>query len=208
MNPMKKMLLASDLKQVLEKISFLFDKPFSQIRVVYITTATNVYAEKNKGWFFEEMRAFQGLGVQLIEYDIRGKSEDNVTELIKDADVVCVTGGNTYYLLEHMQKCNFKSVIISYLKAGGLYVGCSAGSIVTCPTIDFIGDMDDSDEANLTDYTGLGLVPFNIMPHIDHPKFGTKAKELIQKYNNAQVPIIALRDNQAILISDNCIEIL
>jgi dipeptidase E len=208
MDSMKKMLLASDLKQVLGKISFLFDKPFDQMKVIYITTATNVYPEENKGWFFEEKKAFRNLGIKLIEYDIKGKSEDSVTELIKDADVVCVTGGNTYYLLEHMQKCNFKSAIVSYLKAGGLYIGCSAGSIVACPTIDFIGDMDDSNEANLTDYSGFGLVPFNIMPHIDHPKFSAKTKELIQKSNNAQIPIIALRDNQAILINDHCIEIL
>ena len=205
---MKKMVLTSDLKQVLEKISFLFNKPLGQMRVVYITTATNVYADENKGWFFEEMQAFQDLGIQLIKYDIKEKSAHSVTDLIKDADAVCVTGGNTFYLLEHMQKCNFKAAITAYLKSGGLYIGCSAGSIVTCPTIDYITDMDDPREANLTDYAGLGLVPFNIVPHIDHPKFSAVAKEVIQKYNNAQIPLIALRDNQAIIISDNCIEIL
>ncbi len=43
---------------------------------------------------------------------------------------------------------------------------------------------------------------------IDHPEFSAKAKGVIQKSNNVQVPIISLSDNQAILISDNCIEIL
>ena len=202
------MLLTSDLKQVLGKIAFLFDKPFDQMRVIYITTAANVYAEENKGWFFKEIQAFRDMRINLTEYDIAGKSEDSVRAMIKDADVVCVTGGNSYYLLEHMQKCNFKSAIISYLNTGGLYIGCSAGSVVTCPTIDFIADMDDPTEANLTDYTGLGLVPFNIMPHIDHPIFSAKAKELIRKISHSQVPIIALRDTQAILVTDNCIEIL
>ncbi len=198
------MLLTSDLKQVLGRISRLFQKPLDQIKVVYITTATNVYKDEHKAWFFEEMRAFRGLGVELIELDILGKSEGDVKELIKDADTVCVTGGNTYYLLEHMQKCNFKSIIISYLNSGGLYIGCSAGSVVMCPTIDFIGDMDDPNDANITDYTGLGLVPFNIMSHLDHPRFSTKAKELVQK---SSIPIIALKDSQAILVNDNCIEI-
>src|ERR1700722_5790287 len=121
MNRMKKMLLTSDLKQVLGKIAFLFDKPFDQMRVIYITTAANVYAEENKGWFFKEIQAFRDMRINLTEYDIAGKSEDSVRAMIKDADVVCVTGGNSYYLLEHMQKCNFKSAIISYLNTGGLY---------------------------------------------------------------------------------------
>jgi dipeptidase E len=107
-----------------------------------------------------------------------------------------------------MQKCNFKSAIVSYLKAGGLYIGCSAGSVVMCPTIDYIHDMDDPSEANLTDYSGLDLVPFNIMPHVDHPRFSETAKEGIRKYSNAQVPIFALRDSQAILISNNCVKVL
>lgn len=205
---MKKMLLTSDMKQLLGRISFLFDKPLNQLKVIYITTAANVYSEEHKGWFYEGMQAFRDMQIKLIEYDIKEKSEDDVTARIKGADVVCVAGGNTYYLLEHMQKCNFKSAIISYLNAGGFYFGCSAGSVVTCPTIDFIGDMDDPAEADLTDCTGLGLVPFNIMPHMDNPYFSAKAKELIKKSSSSETPLFALRDDEALLITDNCIEIL
>jgi dipeptidase E len=202
---MKKILLTSDLKQVTGKISHLFNKPLDQTKVIYITTATNVYANEHKGWFFEERLALQALGIELLELDILDKSEDSVAKLMKDADAVCVTGGNTYYLLEHMQKCNFKTLITAYLESGGLYIGCSAGSVVMCPTIDFIGDMDDKNDANITEYTGLGLVQFNIMPHIDHPMFSAKAKEMILK---SSIPIIALKDSQAILVTDNCVEII
>jgi dipeptidase E len=201
---MKKMFLTSSLSEMAYKIPSLINKPCSEVKFIYIITATNVY--ENKDWFFKEIDALNSIGFNLIKYDIAGKNETEVKDVIKSADVVCVTGGNTYYLLEQMNKCHFKSIILPYLESGGLYIGCSAGSIVACPEIGFIGEMDDKNKANLQSYKGLELVQFNIMPHADHPYFSTLVKELIDEYKNSLTPIIGLKDSQALMVCDNSIE--
>lgn len=192
---------------VMPEMGFIFQKPLKDLKVICIPTAANIYSEENKAWLYEEMQSFPDLGIKLTQFDIEGKTLEDVQTAIQDADVVYVTGGNTYYLLEHMQKCNFKTAIIPFLEKGGIYIGSSAGMVAACPHIDFIADMDDPTQAQLEDFAGLGLVEFNIMPHTDHPKYGPKALEIMTNYKSGNLPIIGLRDNQAVLIVDNSIEI-
>jgi dipeptidase E len=202
----KKLILGSYIGSVIDKLTFLFEKPLDQLKIVCIPTAANIYAADKKDWLFEEMKSFTDLGMKLTEFDILGKTEKEVADQIKDADIVYVTGGNTYYLIEQMQKCNFKSTIKSFLETGGFYIGSSAGMVVTCPTIDFIGDLDDPAKASTTDYSGLGLVDFKIFPHVDHPKYKEKIRDIIKKLENVENSIFGLSDNQALLITNNFIE--
>jgi len=107
-----------------------------------------------------------------------------------------------------MKLCGFAAVIRDKLaQKGRLYLGSSAGAIVCGPSIDFIGDLDDKSKANLDDYEGLGLVDFCFVPHSESDTFGPAIKEIIADLKNNNRKAIALRDDQALYIENNCMEI-
>jgi dipeptidase E len=201
----RKLLLASKADKVIQKMSFALPKPPNQLRAIYIPTAANPYG-KNPVWLEEEKIPFRDMGFDLINFDIEDKSSTEVADKLKGADIVYVTGGNTYYLLEKMKKCRFGEIIRDCLDNDALYIGSSAGSIVTCPTIDFIRDMDDPSKAHLDDYAGLGLVNFKIIPHLNHPKHGAEARAIAAEIVSVE-PVIGLRDDQAIFVRDDFMEV-
>jgi dipeptidase E len=203
----RKLVLASCIDKILPKVSFIFDKPLNKLKVTCIPTAANVYAEADKDWLDREMQSFYDLGIALDKFDLVGKNKSDVEQQLNNSDVVYVTGGNTYYLLEHMKKCDFKSVITDRVNNGLIYIGGSAGAITACPQIDFIRNMDDKSEASLDNFDGLNLVDLKIMPHIDHDKYGSMAKEILKDMRSDNEYFIGLRDSQALVIMDNYIEI-
>ena len=55
--------------------------------------------------------------------------------LVRQAEAICVGGGNTFALAKKMQEQGLMTAILRRIKAGVPYVGWSAGSNVCCPTI-------------------------------------------------------------------------
>lgn len=110
-------------------------------------------------------------------------------------DAVYVCGGNTYHLLRKMRECGFKTALDPFLKRGGLYVGVSAGSVVAGPTI---ATARDDNDAGLSDVSGLGLVPFAVMPHF------TPEREIEARALRAVLPcpVVTLTDKQAMVVRD------
>ena len=86
---------------------------------------------------------------------------------IKDMDAMYVCGGNTFYLLHAMRVSNFYPVLFQFLQNNKVYVGVSAGSIVVTPSIAVASvEPADPNEIGITDFTGLGLVNFEVSPHV------------------------------------------
>ncbi len=77
---------------------------------------------------------------------------------------------------------------------------------MTGPDISFIGSLDDPAKAELTDYSGLRLVDFLIMPHMDQEKFSEQAHAEIKKIK-ADIKVIGLNDDQALWIKDNYVQL-
>lgn len=201
------LLLASQLKGVVQAAKPRFPMSLETARVLCIPTAANVYAPDKREWLDDEMNQVRAAGAKLDVYDIAGKNPMEVTRKLADADIVYVTGGNAYYLLEHMQRCNFSAALQPFFKRGGVYLGASAGAVVTCPRVDVIGEMDNPNLANLSSYKGLNLIPFLLMVHTDHPKYGPMAKALMHKVTAVE-NVIALTDTQALWVTNNAVELI
>lgn len=182
-----------------------FTQPPSTLNTICITTAANV--EKRRDWQVEEIDLFRHFGLKLEPHDIAGKTPQQTADILKDADVIYVTGGNTFYLLEHMQKTDFARPLQQRLDAGALYIGTSAGAVVTCPDISFVADMDAPEKANLTDTTGLNLVSFNIVPHVGAPGQSNPAQNVMQQQQHASTPLLGLREEQAAYIQGSYVEV-
>lgn len=99
------------------------------------------------------------------ELDIRVDSVHGLTDpaaAIREAEAVCVGGGNTFALLKAMQRLGLVGAIRDRVAQGIPYVGWSAGSNVTCPTICTTNDMPIVEPES---FEAVGLVPFQINPH-------------------------------------------
>jgi dipeptidase E len=83
-------------------------------------------------------------------------------KMIREASCIIIGGGNTFYLLKLLQDENLLDPIREEVKAGKPFIGWSAGSNVTCPTICTTNDMPIVEPA---DFTALDLIPFQINPH-------------------------------------------
>ena len=129
-------------------------------KVLYITTASD--GEKgDKSWMDEEYKTILDLGI----------NEDNITEYkignnidIMAYDIIYMMGGNTFYLLDMIRKNSFDNEIRSFINAGKIYIGSSAGSEILGNSIDMAIGYDDNN-VNMTDFTGLKIIDGLIIPH-------------------------------------------
>lgn len=83
-------------------------------------------------------------------------------KMIREAEAICVGGGNTFALAKKMQEQGLMQAIRRKVAAGTPYVGWSAGSNVTCPTICTTNDMPIVEPAS---FKAIGAVKFQINPH-------------------------------------------
>lgn len=161
-----------------------------------------ITAALGEGWTPDpetHVKPFEDKGAIVISYDLKGKTQDDVRNKINQADLIYVSGGNTFYLLKYIKATGFADRVKQRLADGLIYIGSSAGSIVACPDIDFIAPMDDPSVANLKDTKGLGLVDFLFLPHLDHAEMGQTAHVIKADYKGNS-PLFALKDDQAIIV--------
>lgn len=83
-------------------------------------------------------------------------------KMILQAEAICVGGGNTFALTKKMQEQGLIQAIRRKISAGTPYVGWSAGSNVTCPTICTTNDMPIVQPES---FEAIGAVKFQINPH-------------------------------------------
>jgi len=168
-------------------------------RVSFITTAAYGEEEDPK-WLDIYKKQLQDCSIRTIEeFDLKDKTQKEVSEELFDKDIIFVNGGNTFYLLYWIRKSGFDKLLPNLLEEGKLYVGVSAGSYIVCPTIETATwEHADRNKIGLRDLTGLNLVPFLITAH-----FEEKYRSVIEKTaKTTKYPIVALYDTQAVLVED------
>ena len=82
--------------------------------------------------------------------------------MIREAQAICVGGGNTFALTRKMQQQKLMTAIKNKIAQGTPYVGWSAGSNVACPTICTTNDMPIVEPES---FKAIGAVRFQINPH-------------------------------------------
>ena len=86
----------------------------------------------------------------------------NPRHMIRNAQAICVGGGNTFALAKKMQEQGLMQAIRKKIAEGTPYVGWSAGSNVCCPTICTTNDMPIVQPES---FKAIGAVKFQINPH-------------------------------------------
>lgn len=101
-------------------------------------------------------------GLKELPYIINTADITTVKKIIEKADVIMVGGGNTFKLLHDLYAFELMEIIQEKINNGTPYIGWSAGSNITGPTICTSNDMPI---INPGTFTALKLFPFQINPH-------------------------------------------
>ncbi len=203
---MKKLLLLSCVEQFYPKINQVFGENLKNMNVLCIPTAA--YAEDNHEWLWPEIEIIKNNVKSFVEFDIAKSDEYGLTAAIKGKDIIYVTGGNTYVLLEHLKRCNLKAILAKHFDNDGWYMGASAGSIVMSDDISYVASLDEPSKANLSDTKGLNLVDFRIMPHLDHNDFVEGIKEIMPEIISDDKELIGINDDQGIMVKGSFIKVI
>ena len=195
---MKKLFLTSAFRNTGDYLKELLTSPPSELTVVFIPTAADVYDDK---WFVEaDRKKLIEMGFKIIELPLKDQTKDAVEAALNKADIIFVAGGNTFYLLQQARMSGFTELAPKFVNNGVIYIGSSAGSYLACPTIEVASwKHQDRNAVGLTDLTALSLVPFVMSVHYK-PEYDESLKEGIAQ---TKYPVRILSDDQALVVLGN-----
>ncbi|MEK6964196.1 MAG: Type 1 glutamine amidotransferase-like domain-containing protein [Nanoarchaeota archaeon] len=175
----------------------LLPKKPKDCKVAFIPTAAD--PEEDKTYVHLMIDQLKEIGFQVEEVDLKTCQLEELFGRLSFCDVIYTNGGNTFYLLDWIRKSGFDRFIEPLLGMGKIYLGVSAGSIIAGPSIEVAGWKNiDTDVVGLKDLSAMNLVPFMIFPH-----YGERHCALIEKESKkTKYPIVALTDQQAIVVKD------
>jgi dipeptidase E len=127
------------------------------------------------------------------------------TELER-ADAVFVGGGNTFRLLKTLYDRNVLDEVRRRVRSGLSYVGSSAGSVVTSPTIRTTNDMPIVQPPS---FDALAFTPFQLNCHYLDPdpssthKGETREERLREFHEENPTPVVGLREGTCLRVDDD-----
>jgi len=110
--------------------------------------------------------------------------------------------------MQELKKKGADKLLIEQINNGKLYIGTSAGSVIACPTVEFVSDIDEPKKApELTDYSGLHLVDFYVLPHYLNFPFKEGTQKIVNEYS-PKIDLRPISNNQVITVLGNEIKTL
>lgn len=125
---------------------------------------------------------------------------------IDEANILLITGGNTFDLLNNLRNSGLDKAIVKFSKKDEFVLsGFSAGAIVLSPNINIASqpsgvdptDLVDENLVGLTDLTGLNIIDFEVWPHF-YEEYDRKTFEEYKKISSNKV--VTLGDNEILVV--------
>jgi dipeptidase E len=175
------------------------------LKTLCIKTATEDKKRQDLSWYEDDKNGLRNAGFEVIEFSVTGKSENELRVALDAVDVVFVSGGNTFYLLQESQKTGFIKIIQEKVAGGMIYIGSSAGSVIAGPDIETVLGIDNVKLApEINGYVGYNLVNFCVLPHWSSDDFKkTYLTSNLEPMYKSDYPLITLTNDQYIEVKDN-----
>lgn len=141
----------------------------------------------------------------LMGYEIVPVSE------IDRAEGLFIGGGNTFRLLKTLQERELLEPLRARVRAGLLYGGSSAGSVITSPTIRTTNDMPIVEPQTLTSF---GFLQFQLNCHyLDHDpastfKGETREERIREFHEENTIPVVGIREGSLLRVDDDAVTLL
>ncbi len=153
---------------------------------------------KSKKYSSAMMRFFETIGIKFKKVNLVDSSVsiNDAKGMLNSSDIVFLMGGSPYLQMKGINKYGLKDKI----KTIDLVIGVSAGSMNQSKRVVY---EDEDFDMKLYDYEGLGLVDFNIYPHLDF----NNIELLKESFRISEIiPIICLPNDSFIRVIDSKIE--
>nr|WP_051074862.1 Type 1 glutamine amidotransferase-like domain-containing protein [Leptotrichia shahii] len=195
------MILTSSLYESMGIVKKFLNEKTESKKILFIPTATNV--DEYKKYIHLTQKVFEDFGYEVENFDISVFSEETVKEKISETKIIFVSGGNTFYLLQELKKKNLISYLREKIENGLLYIGESAGSVITAPNIGYADIVDDKALATeLNDYTGLNLVDFYVVPHFEEEPFVESSRKVVELYKD-KLDLKVINNKEVVLVEND-----
>jgi dipeptidase E len=159
-----------------------------------------LYDREGYGRIVRERLAPLGIETVTVTSDERGH------RAVAEAECLFVGGGNTFRLVDTLQRSGLLQALRGRALEGVPYMGSSAGTNIAAPTIRTTNDMPIVQPAS---FEALGLLPFQINPHYLDPDPGsahmgeTREQRLMEYLEENEVPVLGLREGAWIRAEEN-----
>src|SRR3989344_9350301 len=197
-------------KSIANALFDLVGKKPEDTSLVFIPTASNVETE-DKDWFINDLINLRNQHFKSINItDISAVPENIWRPQMEEADVLFFEGGNSYHLMEWMNKSGLVKILPELLKTK-VYVGLSAGSMVTGKDLALTQSqiLYGEDLERKEDLAGLNFVDFYFLPHLNSPHFNLRVEENVREAaKGIHEKIYAMDDNSALKVMDGQVEVI
>ena len=181
------------------KVGVLLKDHIAGKRVAFIPTAS--IHEGYTGYVGSARTVFKKLGAELTEIEISTANASDITQVFDAADIIYFTGGNSFFLIDQLRKTGTDTLLKQQLEKGKLFIGESAGAIVCAPELSYIEKMDPiPEDYSQSDYAGLGLINFYVLPHYLTAPFKKVTADIMQSFSN--IELCAINNAQALSVKD------
>lgn len=181
----------------------LVGKPRQDVKIGYIPTAANMESG-NKDWYIAQLTNLHNHGFDWIDIVEIADSDVDYGQRLSEVDVIFVSGGNTFHLLNKYRETGFGKWLEEVLKTK-VYVGVSAGSIVMTPSIEVANiPPRDQNYNEIKDLSGMNFVDFEVEPHCEGDRF-----KVVEEYSKTTgKSIYAIDDDSVVMINDNEVSVI
>lgn len=141
-----------------------------------------------------------GMGLIVDELEISTATNLEIVNKLENNDYIYVAGGNTFFLLQEMNRSGAGELIKKQINEGKLYIGESAGAILVAPNIEYARDTDNSLVApNLRAFDALDVIDFYPVPHLEDESLMEGVEKIIAKYDE-KLQLVPFSNSQAVLV--------
>ena len=198
-----KLFLASEAKHP-ESIKKLteFVGGFEGKRIAYIPTAAN----GEYGWESWKdggsWKIVNTLGADITVFQLEEYRNQNMQTVLDGFDIIWFAGGMPGYLMYWIKSVGLDKSLKLLLEKGAIYVGSSAGAMVTSKSLDVAtwGFVDN--DLGAENMPGLGLVDFDIYPHYEDSLY----EQIKSKFKGNKIYL--LKNGEEIIVEDGNIQVI
>lgn len=153
------------------------------------------------GYHERVVNRFRDFGIEVVRI-AEGVGGARAVDAIEG---IFVGGGNTWRLLDKLQRAALIAPIRARVRAGMPYLGSSAGTGVAAPTIMTTNDMPIVTPESVE---SLGLVPFQLNCHYQDPDSAshhmgeTRETRLREYHEENATPVVGLREGSWLEVDD------
>lgn len=197
---MKRLFLCSLFKDVKHHLIEFAKEDLAGKTITYIPTAA--ICEKYMGFHIRHSKKLlRKMGLVVDELDLSTAKGAEITSKIEKNDCIYVGGGNTFFLLQEMVRSGAGDLLKEQIELGKLYIGESAGAILSAPNIAYISDMDDPGKAqDLQTYDAMNIIDFYPLPHVGDFTQKKNVEKITQKYEKT-LPLVPITNSQVIVVT-------